>query len=69
MELRIQHDFAEHLARFHILVGRPSILQRERTVHDWFQATGKDVAQHLVQFTHRAHIRAQEIELAGEQKT
>jgi hypothetical protein len=31
--LMIQHDLAEHLTGFHVLVGCASVFQRERAVH------------------------------------
>src|ERR1700676_3726698 len=63
-----EHYFAEHLAGFHVFVGRASISQRERAVHDRFYATRKYMAQDVMQLTQRAHIRAKEVELARKQK-
>jgi integrase len=52
----IEHNFAEHLALLHVLVGGADILKRKRPVHHRFQPAGEHVAQHIVEFAHRAHV-------------
>src|SRR5271157_166071 len=66
--LRVQHDLAEHLALLHVLVGSADFVQRERMVDDGLEPSGEDVAEHFVEFAHRAHIRPQQCQLAREQK-
>jgi hypothetical protein len=46
--LRIQHNLAEHLALFHVLVGSANILQRKYTIYHRSQPSGEDVRQHFV---------------------
>src|SRR5271157_407959 len=66
--LRVQHDLAEHLALLHVLVGSADFFQWESMIDDRLEASGEDVAEHFMEFAHRAHIRPQQCQLAREQK-
>lgn len=48
IRLRIQDDLAEHLTLFHVFMGSTDIFQREGPIHDGFEASGKNVAQHFI---------------------
>src|SRR5579872_1833599 len=56
--LWIQHDLAEHLALFHILVSGARVFQWKRTIHHRFESSVENVLENLVQFAHRSHVGA-----------
>src|SRR5690348_6267302 len=61
--LRIQHNLPEHLAFFHILVGRTDLLQLECPVYYRFQPSSEDVRQNFVYLAHRSHIGSENRQL------
>ena len=62
--LGIQHDLAEHPAVLEIFVRGPNLFEGENAIHDGFQTSCKDVSEYLMQFRHRAHVGAEQRELA-----
>jgi hypothetical protein len=60
----IEHNFAEHPALLQVFVCGANFLQRKHSIDHRPQASGKDMAQHLSQFRHRAHVGTQKRELA-----
>ena len=43
-----------------ILMRGADFFQRESVVDDGFEASGENVAEHFVEFAHRAHVRPEQ---------
>ncbi len=61
--LRIEHYLSEHLAVGQILMRGTGVSQRKEMVDHGLEASGKNMAEDFVEFTHRAHVRAKQRKL------
>ena len=60
----VEHNFAEHPALLQVFVRGANLVQRRHSIDHRLQASGKDMAQHLAQLRHRAHVGTEKRELA-----
>ncbi len=60
----VEYNFAEHPALLQVFMCSANFVQRKHSIDHRLQASGEDVAKHLAQLRHRAHVGTHNRELA-----